>query len=610
MESFRLSEAEERIKIVALLFFIFFCFLLFRLFYLQVIRGESFKKVAEANRTALFFERAPRGRIIDREEKILADNNPSFVVFFAPFNLKNEKQETFYAILSCILKLKEEDLKLKLKGAFKHGSMIRLAEHLSKDSAFSILEHRPELPGVSIVTEMQRRYPQGRAASHLVGYLGKVSEVDLRELAFEGAYGELLIGKMGLEKIFDSFLRGKHGGLRMEVDALGRSLRILDRKKTVSGYEIKTTIDLKIQKAAEEALEKQGKPGAVVAISPKTGEILAFASYPSFDPNVFIEGSLTKTDHSMPQELLERKYLPFFNRAIQATYPAGSIFKIIVAASALEARKVTGTQNFYCPGYYILGGQGGKKFYCWKKEGHGLVNLEQAIEQSCNVYFYHLGLRVGPDLIEAMAKKFNLGSATGIELQGEKNGFIPGRSMFKGGRRRWFDGDTLNFSIGQGTVLFTPLQAAQMIAIVANRGKVVRPYFWLEIKKPEGEIVSVNKPQLLDQVILSDETWNFLSHALSLVVDQGTGQAAKVDGIKIAGKTGTAQNPHGKDHAWFVAYAPVENPKIALSVFVEHGIKGSAAAAPIAREVLSAAFDRELEIKKPDSKALLPEDFE
>lgn len=602
MELSRSFEFENRVKILSFIFLGFFIFLFFRLFYLQVIRGDNFKKAAEANRTALFFERAPRGRILDRAGKILADNSPSFVVFFAPFNIKNEKQETFYALLSSILHLKEEDLKLKLKGAFKHGSMVRLAEHLSKDSAFSILEHRPELPGVSIVTEMQRRYPEGRAASHLVGYLGKVAEEEARDYAFEGVSGELLIGKIGLEKIFDSFLRGKHGGLRMEVDALGRSLRILDRKKTVSGHEIRTTIDLKIQKAAEEALEEQGKPGVVVAIDPNNGEILAFASYPSFDPNVFIEGSRVKTDHSMPQELLERKDLPFFNRAIQATYPAGSIFKIIVAASALESRKISLTQSFYCSGSYVLGGQGGKKFYCWKKEGHGLVNLLGALEQSCNVYFYHLGLRVGPDLIEAMARKFNLGSTTGIELQGEKNGFIPGRSMFKGGRRRWFDGDTLNFSIGQGTVLFTPLQAAQMIAIVANKGKVYRPYFWLEIRNPEGEIVAVNKPQVLDQVILSEETWNFLSHALSLVVDQGTGHAAKIEGLKIAGKTGTAQNPHGKDHAWFVAYAPVENPKIALSVFVEHGIKGSAAAAPVAGKVLSAAFDRALEFRKSDSE--------
>jgi penicillin-binding protein 2 len=252
-------------------------------------------------------------------------------------------------------------------------------------------------------------------------------------------------------------------------------------------------------------------------------------------------------------------------------------------------------------------GASAKKLLCWKHSGHGQVDFKAALTNSCNVFFCHIGLKTGPDAIEMMAHRFALGSATGLEFQGEKAGLIPGRTMFKSGRRHWFDGDTLNMSIGQGTILFTPMQAAQMISVVANRGKVYRPRMVREIRLPSKELFVASAPELLSEFTLSAPTWDFLDDALISVVENGTGQECKIAGVRIAGKTGTAQNPHGKDHAWFVAFAPVEKPRVAVAVLIEHGIHGATAAAPIARRVILAALADQLSADQVKSVAPHPE---
>lgn len=586
-----ITDFEVRLRIILILFIFGFGSLWIRLFHLQVVQGDKLRKLAEANRTSILFERAPRGLILDRNGQVLADSRPTFVVLFTPLELNKEVFSDVVKRLSKILNMSEEQIFQKLRPAIKHSSLVRLMDRASRSIAFALAEQRPNLPGVSVVTEMQRRYPNGAIGSHFLGYLGQISPEEFQDLQAEGYSSDWLIGKMGLEKNYDSILRGEHGGMRIEVDASGRSIKILDRKETVLGYQLKTTIDLKIQKAAEDALAETGKSGAVVAVDPENGEILAYASAPSFDPNSFLYTRGEQVEHQVnPIEFLTNPNLPLYNRPIQGLYAPGSIFKIVVTAAVLENTKMDPALSFYCPGNFWLGGPGGKKFLCWKKKGHGKMDLTNALINSCNVYFYNLGLKVGPDAIETMAKNFGLGSPTGIEFQGEKSGLIPGRKMFKTGKRRWFDGDTLNMAIGQGTILFTPIQAAQMISMVANRGKLYRFRFVKEIRTPSGELYAESAPQILNQIHLSEKTWDFLYEALTRVVDEGTGQSCKISDIKVAGKTGTAQNPQGKDHAWFVAFAPVDDPKIAVSVLVEHGEHGASAAAPIAQKIIVAAL--------------------
>lgn len=581
------SEMEGRLRVILVLFVGSFAVLAARLFYLQVIQGEKLRTIAESNRTQIVFERAPRGLILDRNGAVLADNRPTFVVIFTPLDLKREVLTGVIQRLSKILGLTEEDLTKRFKPAIRHSSMVRLMDRASRHIAFALAEQKPNLPGVSVVIEMQRRYPQNDLAAHVLGFLGQVSQSEKG-----GGYRpNALVGKMGLEKNYDKVLRGEDGGMRLEVDASGRSLKILDSQEPSVGYELRTTLDLKIQQAAEEALRETGKAGAVVALDPRSGDVLAIASAPQFDPNtfVYVRGEGVGEDFSAGSLLIDPRE-PLFNRAVQGRYPPGSIFKIIDVAAAVESKKIDPRETSYCPGYYRLAGAVPKTFLCWKKEGHKTMDLLEGAVNSCNVYFYKLGLKLGPDAIEILARQFGLGAKTGIEIKGEDAGLISGRSMFKTNKRSWYDGDTLNMAIGQGTIIFTPLQAAQMASVAASRGKVYRPHLVREIRYPTGEIFSRTKIELMREVRLAPETWDFVDQAMTQVVERGTGQSCKIPGVMVAGKTGTAQNPHGKDHAWFVAFGPVENPIIAVSVLVEHGIHGATAAAPIARKVILAAL--------------------
>lgn len=582
---------ENRLKFFLYLLPIAFSLIGARLFYLQVAQGDRLRRIAESNRTTILFERAPRGMILDRNGVVLADNKPSFAVLFIPMELKEEDFQNVVERLAKILQVNTSELHQKLFSTFKQQAMMRLLDRASRSIAFALAEARPNLPGISVITEMQRRYPLGTFASHLLGYLGQVSEDEFQKLREVGYRADWLVGKVGLEKTYDAILRGQHGGTRIEVDARGHSLKILDRKPPVSGEHIRTTLDFRIQQAAEEAFRDSGKSGAAVAVDPRNGEILAFVSSPSFDPNLFLYTRGEEGPEGTPNEILSHPALPLFNRATQATYPPGSVFKIVATMAALESKNFKPENQFTCPGYFWLGSQfGGKKFLCWKKTGHGRLNLQQALVQSCNVYYYQLGLKIGPDPMENFAKQLGLGKPVGIDFAYEKSGLVPGRTMFKKETRRWFEGDTLNMAIGQGTMLVTPVQAALLAAAVANHGKVYKPQIVKEVQLYTGEIYARSKPHLVKEINLSDATWEFLDETLTQVVERGTGQPAKISGIRIAGKTGTAQNPHGKDHAWFVAYAPVGNPTIALSVLVEHGEKGSVSAAPIARKMLLAAL--------------------
>lgn len=603
--SLRSTDFEFRLRVLLVVFSSFFALLWARLFYLQVVRGETLRSISEANRSTVLFERAPRGLILDRNGVVLADSRPTFVVLFTPLGLNKKVYQDVIPRLSRILGEDADKLRRRLQPAIQHASMVRLMDRASKEKAFALAEQRPSLPGVSVVTEMQRRYPNGTMASHVLGYLGQINPAEYQKLKAEGYQQDWLVGKTGLEKVYDVVLRGRHGGTRIEVDAAGRSVKVLDRKEPVAGYQVTTTLDARVQKAAEDGLAETGKPGAVVAMDPRNGEILAFASAPPYDPNIFLydRGELMEKNLD-PGALLSNPELPLYDRTIQGMYPPGSIFKIITAAAALESGKIPATEEHFCPGFYILGsGPAAKLLHCWKHTGHGRVDFKKALAESCDVFFWKIALKIGPDAIESMSHRFGLGSPTGLEFPGEKAGLIPGRSMFKTGVRHWYDGDTLNMSIGQGTILFTPMQAAQMISAVANRGKLYRPRLVKEIRRPDKSLVASSAPELLSQFTLSDRTWDFLDDALTEVVENGTGQQCKIPGLRVAGKTGTAQNPHGKDHAWFVAFAPVDKPTIAVAVLVEHGVHGATTAAPIARKMIIAALGDRLSEEQTKSVA-------
>jgi penicillin-binding protein 2 len=449
-------------------------------------------------------------------------------------------------------------------------------------------EWKLELPGVIVEVEPQRAYPTSRFAAHLLGYVREASDEQMKQ----GRYrrGEL-VGQTGLERLLDEFLRGRDGGERIEVDAMGRPIRIVQQTEPHPGAEVVTTIDRRVQEAAEKAME--GKAGAVVVMDPRNGDVLALVSTPAFPIDAFT-GNI---DRAAWVRLVQDPLHPLLNRANQAQYPPGSVFKIILMAAGLQEGSITPMDRVHCPGHFEYGGRTWKD---WKKEGHGSVDLRRGIAQSCDVYFYQQGLKIGAAAIAKYAKAFGLGAVTGIDLGTEKAGLIPEpKPRVKGDKksRAWTGGDTLNMSIGQGAVLVTPMQVARMMAAVANGGVLWKPRLVQRIERPEQGVVFRDPGQVNGHIELSPVVWALIREGLWAVVnDWGTGGQAKIPGLDVAGKTGTAQiianskSERGEDHAWFAAFAPVKEPQAVVVVLVERGGHGGDAAAPIARKIFNAIF--------------------
>ena len=422
-------------------------------------------------------------------------------------------------------------------------------------------------------TRPTRYYHNGRAIAHVAGYLGEIGAEELKRLKPYGYKVRDLVGRTGLEKSFDLQLRGENGGTQVEVDHRGRMVRVMGHRSPKRGKDLRLTLDASLQEKASSLLA--GRRGAVVAIDPETGEILAMTSYPAFDPNAFLD---SKRKGEI-KEWLQQQNSPFLNRALGA-YTPGSIFKIVTASAALQRGKINPQTSFECEGFLRLGNH---SFSCWNEEGHGPENLSQGLAHSCNVYFFHLGLLMGTEPIAEECHRWGLGKGAEVELSGEAPGLVPNRHWkWQVFHQPWYDGDTLNFTIGQGYLLMTPLQAARMVSAVANGGKLVKPYLVkqvgsVEVAHPRSQTIGVSEGTL--QAILE---------GLRRVIDDptGTGQLALSSQVSIAGKTGTAETPNGAAHAWFVGFAPVENPKIAFAVFLEHGGGGGYAAAPIARQLV------------------------
>ena len=553
---------------------------------LQILRHTYYNGIAERNRTQILPQSAPRGRIYTRDSAAVATNKPSFSLIYFPGQVKSAADiDRMARSLSRYLNIPVGELQASLYKAVKKGAPVRLAENLSSRAMFYLSELKTIYSGIDIVVEARRYYPFGNYLSHLTGYIGKM---DAKEWTVYGKNREYpmdsRVGKTGLEKMYERSLKGVAGGIYLEVDSKGRLSRILESRKWIPGSDIYLTIDSKMQAAAEDGLKRSntGK-GAVVALDPRSGAVLALASMPDYDPNRF-------ASYSDEKAAVGRMDLPEFNVAVQGTYPPASTFKVITSIASLESGRVDPGETFFCPGYYDAGS---RVFKCWERKGHGRMNFVDGLAKSCDVYYYNIGVKTGALNIEKYARLFRLGVPTGIPLPDEKGGNIFGPSKRAERKSYWFIGDTLNLAIGQGETLVTPLQVASLISALANGGTFWRPYYVDHILNSEGEVSFKSDPEKMSTVALKERTWALIREGLrAVMLEGGTGQLVKIDGLEIFGKTGTAQNSQGKDHAWFMAYAqlPGGMPEVAVAVLVEHGLHGASAAAPIARDVLLAAF--------------------
>jgi penicillin-binding protein 2 len=570
----------KRIRLVFCFTILIFFIFLFRLFQLQILDGNKYRELSEGNRLKIVKIPAVRGILYDRKGTPLVKNIPYFSVSLISENSKNID----ITALSKLLGMKNEEIIEKINKRDNSPFVpVKLKQGLSFEEIARIEARRSDFPGLSIEVEALRQYPYGKIGAHVIGYLGKIGPNQVNNKKFKDLPPNMLIGQWGAEAIFDEKLRGTAGEKVIEVDALGRELRKIKESPAVKGEDLYLSIDIDIQKAAEESFTN--KAGAFVAIKPDSGEILALASLPSFDPNLFASG----ISYEDWRSLIENPKKPMLNRAVQSQYPPGSVFKIITAVAAIEEEVIDTKEKIFCRGGINYGRW---TFGCWKKGGHGFVDLHKALVESCDVYFYEVGKRLGIDKIHKYATLFGLGKETGIELipVKEKKGLIPTVDWKKQKMGLpWYLGDTFISSIGQGFITTTPIQTALMTSTFVNGGYIYKP----TLIKGEKTLVR--------QININNQTIDIIKKALLGVVNEPNGTALKARSSMtlIGGKTGTAQVVGKKkgllgerfmDHAWFVAFAPSENPEIALSVFVEHGGSGGTVAAPIAKRAIEAYF--------------------
>jgi len=552
-----------------------------RLWQIQVLHGAEYLRQSEENRIRDYTLTAPRGVIYDRKGRPLVSNRPAFTVAILPLELTHPAR--VLPRLAQLLGLPVGEIQQRIEAnRDRPFEPVRIRRDVGAAAVARIEENRMDLPGVIILVEPVRHYLYGPMAAHVLGYVGEISEEELGQRRDQGYKPGDLIGKSGVERVYESVLRGTDGRLRMEVDALGRPLRVLQRVPAIPGRAIVLTLDLTLQKAAFEGLRTgDQRSGAVVAMDPRTGEILALESMPAYDPNLFAIGITPQRWQALTRDPLR----PMLNRALGAAFEPGSVFKIVTATAALEEGIVGPTSTFYAPGYFRLGRWIFRDLRAW-----GTVTFLQGIQNSINVVFYTLGFRLGGETLAAYARKMGLGEITGVDLTGEIAGTIPSPSTKQqliG--EPWYPGDAVNMSIGQGAVTVTPLQVARMISSVANGGTLLRPRVLLlaherdRTARPADPVVQ--RSGLYDARALA-----VLRAGLRAAVERGTGRATNLTRVAVAGKTGSAENPRGKPHAWFAGYAPAEAPRLAVVAFVEHGFRGGLAAAPIVRHVMEAAF--------------------
>ena len=571
--------------------------LLVRLWDLQIMRGQEMKRLSEQNRIRIKKVVAPRGVIYDKKGRILADTRPSFNIYITHEDIKNFDQ-TIDGLVS-LLKISKEEIMERLEATkgLPPSFPVKIKSDISMDDVAKIEANRVYLPGVNIKIEPKRFYHYGKMFAHMIGYVSEISDDELKKKEYKDYSPGDYIGKYGLEKAYEAYLRGMDGEKRVEVDSRGREVRTLEQKDPIPGNSIYLNVDLDIQAVIDKALEN--RRGGCIVVDPKTGGVIALVSRPAFDPNKFASG-ITKQDW---QAIALDKAHPLQNRVIQGRYPPGSTFKIVSALKGLESGIINERTIFSCRGGFPYGG---RVFRCWKKGGHGSVNIHRAIVESCDVFFYNLGLKLGVDRIHEMSDIIGLGRVTGIDLPSEKDGLVPSTEWKKKTYGQpWFEGETVSVSIGQGAVWLTPAQLVQLASFVANEGINYKPHIVNRIVSPEGKVIKTFEPVINTNVKLKKDTIRLVKEGMKGVVNEGSGTAygSRLENVSMSGKTGTAQSVGEKgrnlgDHAWFIAYAPSDNPSVAISVLVEYGGHGSSAAAPVAKMVTDRMFNEKKEIKE------------
>ena len=581
-----------------------------RLLWLQIKRYDHFTDLAQGNRVRVEPLPAPRGMIYDRTGAVLAENRPAYQLELVREQVKDLEATLEGLVGIGVLNPDDLDFVRRAIRSRRAFDSVPIRLRLSEEDMARFALHRHRFPGVDIRTRLARHYPQGETAVHAVGYVGTLSESDLERVDREEYAGVSTIGKIGVEGTFEDALRGRNGSRQIMVNAQGRSVdreTVLDEPlRTIAanpGADLYLTLDLEVQRVAEQAV--QGQRAAIIALDPRNGEVIALVSRPGFDPNSFARG-LTRAEFAALNEDLDR---PLFNRALRGTYPPGSTIKPVVALAGLEHGLVTPTTTRACPGWYSLPGSS-HRFRDWKRSGHGSVALIEAVAQSCDIYFYALAAQLGVERLHEFLGRFGLGGPTGLDVGGEKSGLLPSpawkRSAFKRAAQQvWFPGETVIFGIGQGYMTSTPMQLAQMTSVLAMRGASHRPRLVRALRDPVTRVETPVPPAPLPTVRLRDPAdWDVAVQGMVAVMQGGTASRAAAGAeYSIAGKTGTAQvfsiaqnarydesaiSERLRDHAWFIAFAPVEDPRIAVVVLVENGRSGSGTAAPIARSVMDA----------------------
>ncbi|MEW6335002.1 MAG: penicillin-binding protein 2 [Thermodesulfobacteriota bacterium] len=592
----------KKFNVLLILIFVALTVIVMRMWYLQVFMGDELLQRSENNSVRLRKIKAMRGLILDTRRQVLVANQPSFDLVYIPNRTRDmtrtiERIKTLFEPRSLTLPSLGA-----LTGRVKPLVPVVLERNISMEKVAVVETHALELPGVVVEVTPVRQYLYGETAAQVIGFTGEVSREELDQDLEERLTPGDAIGKFGIEKFLDSHLRGNNGAEQIEVNAAGKAVRSLGKIPSVTGGNVVLTIDAALQEVAWKALDN--RPGALVAMDPRNGAVLALVSSPSFNPNLFNSG----ISHGDWERLANDRRHPMENRSISGQYPPASTYKPVVAAAALEEGLISPETSFYCNGAFQMGD---RAFRCWQEKGHGHVNLHRAIVESCDVYFYQVGKMLGVDKIGAYARAFGLGSPLGIDLTREKSGLVPTK-QWKLSRLKapWHVGETISLSIGQGYNLITPLQLANLYATLANGGTLYRPRLAKQLESMDGLVVKVFESEKLGTLPVSPRNIRIINQALWGVVNDkgGTGYVLKRKEADVAGKTGTAQvigmpqdekarrtrrvSADFRDHALFACFAPHSHPEIAVAVILEHAGHGGAAAAPVARKFIDAYFGR------------------
>ncbi|WP_199456193.1 MULTISPECIES: penicillin-binding protein 2 [unclassified Marinobacter] len=575
--------------------------LLARMYQLQIVEHEIYTTLSDKNRVQVQSVPPPRGLVYDRNNLLLAENRPVFSLTLVPERI-GSMDETL-ARLTEILSISDEDIERfqrRLNEPRRPFQEIPLSYDLNEEEIARMAVHRHRFPGVEVKAELVRYYPHSELTAHALGYVGRINRNELQRIDPVNYAGTNYIGKSGVERFYEKVLHGKVGYQHVETNARGRILRVLERENPVPGEDLQLHLDLRLQRKAHELLE--GRRGAIIAIEPATGGILALASVPGFDANKFVTGISVK-DYRDLSESIDK---PLFNRALRGQYPPGSTIKPMMAVAALDSGVTTRERTIWDPGYFQLK-ESGRRYRDWKRTGHGWVDLMDSVAESCDVYFYQIGVEMGVDVMYDYLSRFGFGEDATLDVAGALSGLLPSRDWKRAVRSEpWYPGDSVNMSIGQGFFLATPLQLATATALIANRGEWVEPRLLKDIRgdRPVEEFLPASTHKPLD--LKNPDDWEYVVDTMEEVMHgtRGTARGAAAGAsYRMAGKTGTAQvfslgedeeydaeeiRERLRDHALFVGFAPTDDPKIAVAIIVENGGGGSSVAAPVARGLFDA----------------------